>query len=152
MKRLFMILVLIFIHLNSPAGQALSYPCEPTPPDLLGPFYQPNAPERNQVGTGYLLTGEIKSAVTCKSISGAKVEIWMAGPDGQYGNQWRATIFSDKDGTYHFSSHLPGPYGGRPPHLHMIISAPGFKELTTQHYPQKGKETATFDIILIPVR
>ena len=152
MKRLFIILILIFIHLNSPTSQAKSYPCDPTSPDLLGPFYQPNAPERSQVGTGYLLTGEIKSALTCKSISGAKVELWMAGPDGQYGNEWRATIFSDKDGKYHFSTHFPGHYGGRPPHIHMIISAPGFKELTTQHYPQKGKETATFDIILIPVR
>ena len=150
MKQLVFISILILIHLNSPSSQAQSYPCDPTPSDLLGPFYQANAPERSQVGTGYLLTGEIKSALTCQSISGAKVELWMAGPDGQYGHEWRATIYSDKDGTYHFSSHKPGHYGGRPPHIHMIISAAGFKELTTQHYPQEGKEAATFDIILIP--
>ena len=143
---------MILIHLNSSASQYQNYQCEPTPPDLLGPFYQPNAPERSQVGTGYLLKGEIKSALTCAPISRAKIELWMAGPNGQYGDEWRATIFADKDGKYHFSSHVPGHYGGRPPHIHMIISAPGFEELTTQHYPQQGKEVSKFDIILIPMQ
>lgn len=152
MKRVFTVLILIVIHLSSPASQAQSYPCNPTPPDLLGPFYKPNAPKRSQVGTGYILTGEVKSALTCTPIREAKVELWMAGPDGQYGNEWRATIFSDEEGKYNFSSHLPGHYGGRPPHIHMIISAPGFKKLTTQHYTQEGNEASTFDIILIPIQ
>ncbi|ODS34248.1 MAG: protocatechuate 3,4-dioxygenase beta subunit [Candidatus Scalindua rubra] len=30
-------------------------PCEPTRPDMLGPFYVPNAPERTSVGKGHIL-------------------------------------------------------------------------------------------------
>ena len=150
--RLCLTLILMLAYLNLATSQAQEYQCTPTSPDLLGPFYSPNAPERNQVGTGYILNGVVKSALTCAPISGAKIEVWMAGPGGQYGDKWRATIFSGTDGLYKFSSHPPGHYGNRRPHIHMIISAPGFNALTTQHYTQKGKESSTFDIILVPIR
>ena len=150
--RLFFVLALLYTLINPLASLAQSYQCDPTPPDMRGPFYKENAPERSQVGNGYLLTGEVKSASTCAPISGAKIELWMAGPTGQYGDEWRATIFANEDGTYRFASHVPGHYGGRPPHIHMIISAPGFQKLTTQHYPQNGQNEATFAIVLIPVQ
>ena len=131
---------------------AQNFSCDPTPPDLLGPFYRPNAPERNQVGTGFLLKGEVKSAETCRPISGAKIELWMAGPNGQYGDEWRATIFSQQDGTYRFSSHIPRDYGNRPPHIHLIVSAGGFRKLTTQHYNPQGEIESTFDLVLVPIQ
>lgn len=150
MVRLFFTLILMFILLSPLESFAQSYQCAPTPPDLLGPYYQPNAPERNKVGNGYILKGVVKSALNCAPISGAKIEVWMAGPNGHYGDDWRATIFSNKDGTYLFSSHSPGYYGNRPPHIHMIISAPGFRKLTTQHYVPKEATESTFGLILIP--
>ena len=150
MVQLFLTLIMMSITISPPQGLAQSYQCDPTPPDLLGPYYRPNAPERNQVGTGYVLTGEVKSALTCTPISGARIEVWMAGPDGQYSNDWRATIFSNSDGSYRFSSPFPGYYGNRPPHIHMITSAPGFQKLTTQHYALQGTKESRFDLVLIP--
>ncbi len=32
--------------------------CKPTQPDMLGPFYEPGAPVRTSVGSGYVLSGE----------------------------------------------------------------------------------------------
>jgi protocatechuate 3,4-dioxygenase beta subunit len=130
--------------------RAHSYQCPPTPPDADGPFYRPNAPVRNSIGSGYGLTGVVKSAVDCTRIGNAKIEIWMAGPDGVYGDAWRATLFSRTNGRYYFSSHFPGPYGSRPPHIHLIANAPGFQELITQHYMQPGQQGAVFDLVLIP--
>lgn len=146
------VLLLLMISLIPQHTDAQSYRCPPTPPDADGPFYRPDAPVRNRIGTGYLLMGEVKSAADCKAIGGARIEVWMAGPDGLYGDEWRATLFSRQNGRYYFSSHFPGQYGSRPPHIHLLVNAPGFEELITQHYLTAGQGEAVFDLVLIPAR
>lgn len=145
-------LVFLLLLLGLAAGADAGYRCPPTPPDADGPFYRPDAPVRDRIGSGYLLMGEVKSAADCKPIGGARIEIWMAGPDGLYGDPWRATIFARHDGRYHFTSHVPGHYGSRPAHIHLIVNAPGFEELITQHYLVPGAGEAVFDLVLIPSR
>ncbi len=131
-------------------GWGGDFRCIPTSPDAEGPFYRAGAPLRSSVGKGYLLLGEVKSAADCQPVAGAKIEFWMTGPDGRYGDSWRATTFSREDGRYFFESHVPGPYGSRPPHIHLLVTAPGFAELITQHYPEPGQGEAVFDLVLIP--
>ena len=124
--------------------------CEPTPSDALGPFYKPDAPLRERVGEGYLLNGVVRSSSDCAPIPGAQIEIWMAGPDGEYADEYRATLFSDEQGAYRFESHFPPSYSGRPPHHHLRISAQGYQTLVTQHYPVEGVNEAVFDLVLVP--
>jgi protocatechuate 3,4-dioxygenase beta subunit len=124
--------------------------CPPTPPDMLGPFYKPDAPERSKVGEGYVLRGTVRSSRDCSTIQGAAIEFWLTGPDGDYDDDHRATVYSGGAGEYRFESNLPQTYYGRPAHIHMRISAPRFKTLVTQHYPEKGKNQGDFDIVLIP--
>ena len=145
-----LLFLLIFTFALSESMAMGLYRCQPTTVDADGPFYQPGAPERNQVGAGYLLSGAVKSAVDCSILPQAKIEIWMNGPDGRYGDDWRATIYADKEGRYRFESHVPVAYGSRPPHIHIIVNAKGFKELITQHYPKEGVTTSAFDLVLIP--
>lgn len=152
MKSLFILLILLLTNITSPETWAQQYQCLPTSPDADGPFYRPNAPERNQIGSGYLMMGQVKSASDCVPISGARIEVWMAGPDGVYGDDWRATVVANQDGRYHFSSHFPGNYGSRPPHIHLIVNAPGFRELITQHYMVPGHGEAIVDLVLIPAQ
>ena len=104
---------------------------------------------RTSVGSGYTLKGTVRST-DCSLVPGAEIELWLAGPDGQYDDAHRATIMSDSSGFYRFESNVPTPYTGRPPHIHLRITADGFKELVTQHYPEAGKTEATFDIVLVP--
>jgi protocatechuate 3,4-dioxygenase beta subunit len=61
-------------------------------------------------------------------------------------------MFSDASGAYRFESNFPPGYFGRPPHIHVKVSAPGFKTLVTQHYPEKGHTQAVFDLVLVPER
>src|SRR5512137_1070735 len=82
------------------SGKAEANRCTPTPHDEIGPFYRPNAPVRSQIGTGYVLRGTVRSAATCRPIPGARIEFWQAGPDGNYGDAWRATVYADKRGRY----------------------------------------------------
>ncbi|WP_347274155.1 intradiol ring-cleavage dioxygenase [Candidatus Kuenenia sp.] len=125
-------------------------PCEPTPPDALGPFYAPNAPERTSVGKGHILSGVARSSTDCSPLIGARIEFWLAGPDRKYDDDHRATILSDKDGAYKFESNFPPPYRGRPSHIHIKITAKGYRTLVIQYYPTKGQAEGKFDLVLIP--
>lgn len=123
--------------------------CEPTPADYLGPFYKAGAPVRSRVGKGYQLTGHVRSSADCTPLAEAVIEVWLTGPDGSYDDDHRATIFSNDSGQYQFESNFPPGYSGRPPHIHIRVSANGFRTLVTQHYPEAGQQTGEFDLVLI---
>jgi protocatechuate 3,4-dioxygenase beta subunit len=78
-----------------------------------------------------------------------RIELWLTGPDGSYDDDHRATLFSNDNGEYRFESNFPPGYSGRPPHIHMRLSAEGFETLATQYYPVKGQIIAKFDIVLV---
>ena len=125
--------------------------CPPTTPEPLGPFYKAKAPGRESVGQGYLLSGTVMSSMDCQPIDRAQIEFWLAGPNGQYDDDHRATVFSDKSGKYKFESNFPPKYSWRPPHIHLRVSAAGFQTLVTQHYPVVGQTQGNFDLVLVPV-
>ena len=132
------------------SSYCLAVTCSPTPRDEIGPFYRPNAPERTSIGTGYLLSGTVRSAGDCRPLHNVRIEIWQVGPDGTYDDAHRATLFSDRSGRYRLQTSAPPPYGPRPSHIHILVDAKGFEGLITQHYPKKGKKRATFDLVLEP--
>jgi protocatechuate 3,4-dioxygenase beta subunit len=130
--------------------QAAGTKCNPTPPDSLGPFYKAGAPVRASVGKGYELRGVVKSSADCARIANAVIELWLTNPAGDYDDDHRATIYSDDTGAYSFESNFPPGYTARPPHIHIRVSASGFKTLATQHYPESGQTAGEFDLFLVP--
>jgi len=151
MKRPFRPLpALLLLAALAAAGASAQEALRPTPPDALGPFYQPGAPLRTSVGQGYLLAGRVLSSRDGSALPGAVLELWLTGPDGEYTDDYRASVIADAEGRYRFTSHPPPPYAGRPPHLHLRVSAAGYATLVTQHYPQRGQREAVFDLVLRP--
>ncbi len=130
---------------DNPAG------CEPTQPDMMGPYYEPDAPVRTSVGSGYVLSGAVLAAGSCEPIPDARIEFWLANPEGEYDDAHRATVPAGAGGKYRFESNVPVSYGGRPPHIHVRVTAPGYRELVTQHYPDAGQTEANFDLVLEPL-
>ena len=123
--------------------------CKPTQPDMLGPFYEPGAPVRTSVGSGYVLSGSMLAAEECKPIRNARIEFWLANPRGDYDDAHRATVFAGQRGEYRFQSNVPVSYGGKPPHIHVRVRASGYEELVTQHYQERGQRKANFDLVLV---
>jgi protocatechuate 3,4-dioxygenase beta subunit len=151
MKKILKIFLFLMIGLGGiNPSNAEDYKCSPTPEDSLGPFYKPNAPNRSSVGSGYLLFGSVRSAFDCSIIAGARIEFWLASPDGKYGDDHRATIQTDESGSYRFTANMPPPYASRPPHIHIRVTAKGFKTLITQHYPKDGMSEGDFQLVLVP--
>ena len=118
-------------------------------PDMLGPFYEPGAPVRTSVGSGYVLSGAVLAAEECKPIRKARIEFWLANSRGDYDDAHRATVFASERGEYRFQSNVPVSYGGRPPHIHVRVTVPGYGELVTQHYPEPGQRKANIDLVLV---
>jgi len=127
------------------------FACAPTPADSLGPFYKPDALLRDAVGEGYVLQGAVRSAVDCSPIANGRIEFWLAGPNGSYDDEHRATIAATS-GEYRFESNFPQGYASRPPHIHIRASADGYRSLVTQHYPKKGTSQGSMDLVLVPER
>jgi protocatechuate 3,4-dioxygenase beta subunit len=121
--------------------------CAPTRPDALGPFYKPGAPVRSKVGTGYVLRGWVLTTA-CRPIPRARIEFWLVNRRGRYDDAHRATVFAARDGRYRFESNRPVAYETRPPHIHVRVTARGFRTLVTQHYPRSGRSAAVFNLVL----
>lgn len=145
--RIFLFCPFILITLFS-LSQAKT--CKPTESDMMGPFYKPGAPVRASVGKGYILNGVVRSSKDCSPVRDAQIEFWLAGPDGRYDDDHRATVLADEKGAFGFESNYPKPYSGRPPHIHIRVSAKGFVTLVTQHYPENGRTRSTVEIVLMP--
>ena len=123
--------------------------CETTS-DILGPFYRPGSPVRNNLvilgdaGALLQLSGKIKHNDCVTPYKNAKVELWHCDNKGVYDNtttdfRYRGTTYSDEKGQYNFKTILPVAYDvgnghTRPAHFHLMITAEGYQPLVTQLY------------------
>jgi protocatechuate 3,4-dioxygenase beta subunit len=130
------------------SSDALMTKCRATAPDSLGPFYEPGAPVRSRVGTGYVLRGRVLSAASCLPIRRARIEFWLVNEQGEYDDAHRATVLARTDGRYRFESNRPIGYASRPPHIHVRVTARGYRALVTQHYPRAGRARAVFNLVI----
>lgn len=124
--------------------------CEPTPSDSEGPFYKPGAPERTSTGEGLVVSGRLLGAPDCRPLSGGRIEWWHAGASGRYDDAHRGSQTVRADGTYSYTTDIPGKYPWRPLHIHIKAFASGYRPLTTQLYFRSGEKKIVFDIVLGP--
>jgi len=109
-----------------------------------------------------LMHGKVTDLTTGKGIPNAVVDIWQASANGKYDfqdpenqsdNNLRGKFRTDANGEYHFYCLKPtayslptdGPAGVllklldrhpmRPAHIHLMITAPDYKPVTTQIFP-----------------
>jgi protocatechuate 3,4-dioxygenase beta subunit len=116
---------------------------KPTPHNDLGPFYKGQAPQTSHLrapgdpGLPLGVSGLVFST-SGAALPHSRVEIWQADHLGHYdlkGYRYRATITADDSAKYSFETVMPGHYPGRVgQHIHYVVTAPGYKPLTTQLY------------------
>jgi len=138
-------------------------PCSVTPRDQLGPFYLRNAPEHGDLcasGSGgqarLIVSGRVLGAPDCKPLAGALVEVWHADGNGDYSGfntsargktddpacLLRASIKTDGEGRYRFTTIVPAEYPGRPRHIHYRVSHTAHATLVTQLYFERARGVA----------
>jgi protocatechuate 3,4-dioxygenase beta subunit len=148
--------ILLIAGLGGPVGvtQGAASPaagkCTLTQGNFGDPNYKANAPIRSRVGTGFVLSGIVRSGIDCSSIPGARVEFWLRGPNGQYDDAHRGTVVADGTGRYRFESNVPAGNTGLQPHIHLRIAVPGYRTLVTIFFPGAGAAAGTLDLVLEP--
>jgi protocatechuate 3,4-dioxygenase beta subunit len=131
---------------------------KPTPPDILGPFYKEGAP--------FIFGGEMVADPTLHLSGrvmdtdgnpvGATLDFWQANEKGEYdldGYHFRGKVQAEPGGcVYELHTARPGDYKisdpGQPEefrcaHIHVIVTAEGYKPLTTQLYFPDDKFNST---------
>jgi protocatechuate 3,4-dioxygenase beta subunit len=133
------------------AGTAAGAPgCAPTPADGFGPFGRGSPPVRASIGKGHVLTGVILSALNCKPIARARVELWQANAKGRYVRATSATVLADSSGRFRFEGPYPASYEGRPPHIHLRVVGRGHETLLSRYEPPRGTRRGAVRLVLVP--
>ncbi len=130
-------------------GTSYKGDCQTTS-DILGPFYRPDSPKRDNLvikgmpGDIVELSGTIRHKDCSTPYKNAKVELWHCDAKEVYDNhsdeyRYRGTTYCDEKGRYKFTTQMPVPYDVgdgtiRPAHFHLMVSAPGYQSLVTQIY------------------
>ena len=113
---------------------------EATPALTEGPYYKAGSPERDniaqgQIGEELVVEGYVLST-ECEPISGAWIDFWQAGADGNYDNigfNLRGHQYTDQMGRYRLETVMPARYSGRTAHIHVKVRAnENSSVLTTQ--------------------
>ena len=95
------------------------------------------------VGQGHILTGVVLSSETCEPIANAKLEFWPEEAGLGHPASSRATFFTDQNGNYRFECNPPE-------HIHMRISAHGYRTIGVNSYHPEGQAQGTFEVVLEP--
>jgi protocatechuate 3,4-dioxygenase beta subunit len=148
MWRRLVLALAVLVPVAAPSASVAA--CPATAPDMLGPFYVAGAPERSTTGDGLTVHGVVRSTRECKPLAAARLEWWSADGRGNYDDAHRATQVADSEGRFRYVTDPPGRYPGRPPHLHVRVTAPGHRTLVTQVYPKQGQREIAFDVVLQP--
>ena len=90
-----------------------------------GPFFKPRSPERSDLrepgagGRPFELSGFALTR-SCRSLSGAVVDLWHADDKGEYdtvGFRYRGHVITAPDGAFRFRTIVPALYPGRTRHI-----------------------------------
>jgi protocatechuate 3,4-dioxygenase beta subunit len=134
---------IIFTTQKSSAQQTATPSCgRSTPPQMAGPFFTPQSPERSSLiepsmkAKRMRLMGQVVDT-RCQPVPGALLDFWQCDEKGEYDNQGfrlRGHQFADRKGQFVLETVVPGAYPGRTPHLHVKVQRKGGQILTTQLY------------------
>lgn len=118
-----------------------------TAAQMEGPYYTPKTPRRANLlskpepgATPLRLLFKVVDQ-QCQAVPGALVDLWCCDGKGDYDNKGmhlRGHQLTNDQGLCNFDLIQPGAYGNawfrRTPHLHVKVSSPNGKLLTTQLY------------------
>ena len=118
----------------------------------------------DEKGTPLVFTGQVTD-LDGTPIAGAELDVWHADDDGYYSGfaphvpegNLRGVVVTDEQGRFEIRTMQPAPYQiptdgptgklitaagwhpWRPAHLHLLVRAPGYRQITTQLYFSGGE-------------
>ena len=153
MRRSLVLLGVAALAALAGAGSASPTPsaCRATPQGGGGPFQANHAPapRRARIGTGHVLTGRILRYPGCTPLRGAVVEFWQESPNGRYDRRGHGSVTTGPNGVFRFEGPVPPGEFGRPPHIHVHVSAAGYEDVVTTWRIARGARVGRLNITLV---
>ncbi|MBO0876532.1 MAG: catechol 1,2-dioxygenase [Pseudonocardia sp.] len=147
---------------NGTKGSILGPYYLPDQPRLSSPATLPRRPDEK--GVPLVFAGQVRDTEG-NPLSGAELDVWQADDQGYYSGfaphlpegNLRGVVAADEQGRFEIRTIKPAPYQiptdgptgklieaagwhpWRPAHLHLLVSAPGHRTITTQLYFRGGE-------------
>jgi protocatechuate 3,4-dioxygenase beta subunit len=77
------------------------------------------------------------------------VELWQESPNGRYDRRGHAAVVTGRTGTFRFEGPVPPSGFGRPPHIHVRVSAGQYEEVVTTYVVRRGEQHGRITIVLV---
>ena len=123
--------------------------CKPTQSNPGGTNnYIPGAPERDSLGSGFVITGVVRSADGCRPLEGVRVQVWLATETGGERDN-RASVRTGPDGRYRIETAPTVPQFGEP-NIHVAYDDGDYRDVFIRRVVDLDDERAVVDLTLAP--
>lgn len=108
--------------------------------------YLPDAPERESLGSGFVITGLVRSAAGCRPLEDVRVQVWLATESG--GEQAnRASVRTGADGRYRIETDPTVPQFGEP-NIHVGYDDDAYRAVFIRRVVDLDDERAVVNLTL----
>lgn len=108
--------------------------------------YIPGAPERESLGSGFVITGLVRSADGCRPLEGVRIQVWLATQTGGEQDN-RASVRTGSDGRYRIQTAPTVPQFGEP-NIHVGHDDGDYREVFIRRVVDLDDERAVVDLTL----
>lgn len=108
--------------------------------------YIPDAPERDSLGSGFVITGLVRSAEGCRPLEGVRIQVWLATETGGEQDN-RASVRTGPDGRYRIETAPTVPQFGEP-NIHVGYDDGDYRDVFIRRVVDLDDERAVVDLTL----
>ena len=132
---------------GEPAQEREPRRCKPTESNPGGTNnYIPDAPALDSLGTGFVITGLVRSADGCEPLEDVRIQVWLATETGGEQDN-RASVRTGDDGRYRIETAPTVPQFGEP-NIHVGYDDEEYGEVFIRRVVDLDDERAVVDLTL----
>jgi hypothetical protein len=121
--------------------------CKPTRSNPGGTNnYIPEAPAADSLGSGFVITGRVRSADGCKPLEDVRVQVWLATKSGSEQDN-RASVRTDADGVYRIETDPTVAQFGEP-NIHVGYDDGDYRAVFIRRVVDLDDKRAVVDLTL----
>jgi hypothetical protein len=108
--------------------------------------YIPDAPVRASLGSGFVITGRVRSAAGCRPLEDVRIQVWLATETGGEQDN-RASVHTGADGRYRIETAPTVPQFGEP-NIHVGYDDGDYRPVFIRRVVDLDDERAVVDLTL----
>ena len=108
--------------------------------------YIPDAPAAESLGSGFVITGRVRTADGCKPLEDVRVQVWLATETGGEQDN-RASVRTNADGRYRIETDPTVPQFGEP-NIHVGYDDGDYREVFIRRVVDLDDKRAVVDLTL----